>query len=51
MLESSDDAPLLGSARDGHSFFDQLKLPDGLRECVGKPSVTVSELVSGDLDD
>lgn len=48
VLECSDDMPLWLSTRDGAAFFDQLRLPEELREYVARPSVRIDELCSGD---
>ena len=39
------DRPLYASGRDGRSWFDQLKLCEALWPYMGRPSVTVQELV------
>ena len=49
LLEASDDAPLVGSTRDGASFFDQLALPHWLHKFVAKPPLSVSELTSAEI--
>ncbi len=45
-LEATASQPLRVSKRDGRCFFDQLCLPRGLRQYMGRPSVSTKELVA-----
>ena len=49
-LECSVDRPIWVSGRDAASFFDQLRLPPHLTPYMGRPDVSLGELVSHDLD-
>ena len=44
-LEASADRPLWMTTRDGKVFFDQLKVPDGLRRHLGRPVISIADLV------
>lgn len=48
-LESSWDAPLYMSTRDGACFYDQLLLPSALIRFCGRPQVSVTELLQAGL--
>lgn len=43
-LEASKDRPVRVSKRDARCWFDQLQLPRPLREWMGRPAVTLTEL-------
>ena len=44
-LEASADRPLWASARDGKSWFDQLLLPEALRRYMGRPCISLEDLL------
>ena len=44
-LEASADRPLWASARDGQSWFDQLLLPDSLKQYMGRPCICLQDLL------
>ena len=48
-LESSWDAPIYVSTRDGACFYDQLRLPSALIQFFGRPQIRVNELVKAGL--
>ena len=48
-LESSWDAPIYMSTRDGACFYDQLQLPRVLSRYFGRPEVKVCELLAGGI--
>ncbi len=43
-LECSLQSPLVLSKRDGRCLFDQLRLPTGIRRCMGRPPVRAALL-------
>jgi hypothetical protein len=45
-LEASDDRPQHVSCRDGKVFFDQLAAPASLRAFLGRPLVSVADLMN-----
>ena len=44
-LEATNDRPLWLSTRDGRSFFDQLAVPSAVRPFLGRPVVSVADLL------
>ena len=50
-IELGLDEVLRVSKRDGRCFFDQLLLPECLKEFMGRPAVSVSQLVDAGLSD
>jgi len=49
-LEASTTHPLRVYKRDARCYFDQLRTPEGIRPWLGRPAVTVAELLAaGDL--
>ena len=47
-LEATEDRPVWMFGRDARVFFDQLLAPDEIQPFLGRPFVTVAELLDGD---